>query len=297
MKKLTVFILMLLFSLTAYGGSIDTDLIYDDSALVFAASLEDFEITYVEDDYPNTVCNIHLKVLKKLKGDIEEGELRTFKDVNFGKIVPEKGMELFVGRLNSNNTYIYALEPIENGKLVLKERNNQSLAEQMQYFIDEGAYERAEIKRLNLGKKQTLSEFLGEGLKNAESISVSDGTETVNADKKKFLKLAEKIILTDVKDSYPKAMHEEFIYIMCHPSEGESPYVAVSIYGEADRYAPFMSRLPMKDFTMSREDAKKLFSLHPSYKEESAPVLPAVIIAAIIVIVILFLIIKRRKNV
>ena len=177
MKKIISLIgiiaIMLLTTLTAFAGSIDVDLVADDEALVFIGTIDDYEITDEEEDYPSTEFTLTLTPNQKIKGDVQIGESMSFEKVRTGSLKLQKGTKYLFGymmdKLNIwelesyDNLFDWELDDYSNESIILKERHNNSIAEGMQDFLNEGVFERAEIERQDIGNQISFMEFLHEG--------------------------------------------------------------------------------------------------------------------------------------
>ncbi len=298
MKKFLSLILLITIFITAsspvFAGSIDMDLVYDDDAMVFIGRISDFTVTHEEKNYPNKVCSITVIPTRKIKGEVTTEKEISFEDVSFGKVVPQKDKEYFFGYL-SDELYLWELDSYDNlfsweidnydkKSIILKERHNSSIAEGIQDLLNEGIFETAEIKRLNLGMKISLTEFLATSIGLTEKVTFYINGESYDVDTDKFFEMSDSIILTDVKDSGLKNAGSEdvmknMLYItVTHNRGGEvydsiakSAFASVSEYGEVDRCSLMMSRIPALDFQMEKSDVQKLYTLLPDEVQENLP--------------------------
>lgn len=281
MRKLIIICLLLIVSFNTYAGSIDADLLTDDNAWVFIGTVNDYTVIYEEENYPDTEYNLVLTPTKKIKGEVNIGKSIEFTEVRTGKTKLQKNTEYLFGYL-MDNLYVWELEKKEDlfdwekddyneKSIILKERHNDSISQCMQDLLNTGGFERAEEERQTLGQQITLIEFLGENIKIADKIVISFNENRFEANKEEFLKLAEEIKITNVKndliqDAYNENALENILYIQANREDDTSyqgAFAAVTEYGEVDRYGMFMSRIMCVDYQMSIDDLSKLYSLLP----------------------------------
>ena len=168
-KICTIFIILIIFifSLTSHAGSIDVELLYDDEAMVFVGRIDDFTVTYEEQNYLDTIYNITLTPTVKIKGDVVLNEALSFQEVSTWGLKLEKEKEYFFGKLK-DELYIWELDSYRNlfdwekddykeDDLILKERHNGSIEGGIQKFLNDGSFYEAEKKRVE--KLETESPF------------------------------------------------------------------------------------------------------------------------------------------
>lgn len=290
MKKIISLIgivaIMLAMTFTAFAGSIDVDLVYEDEALVFIGTIDDYEITHEEEDYPSTEYTLTLTPNQKIKGDVVVDTPMSFEKVRTGSLklkidtnylfgyVKE---ELYIWELESYNDLLdWEIDDYTAKSIILKDRHNNSISEGMQNFLNEGVFARAEIERQDIGNQISFAEFLYAkpmSGSNVKKVTLRYQDEVHEVDVEEFEKVAKEIMITNVKN---KTLHD----INAKPKQPEPyktnlyielldendqcvNYAAVSRHGEVDRYALMMSRLMEKDYEMKTDDLQKLYSLFP----------------------------------
>ena len=143
---------------------------------------------------------------------------------------------------------------------------------QIQDYLDEGLYARAEQERSTLGNTISFAEFLNtEPLSESKvkKVTLRYQDELHEVDVDKFEKIAKEIMIVNAKnvalyedgkdDAYKTVLYIELL----DENEQLVSMAAVSRFGEVDRYGLMMSRLMNKDYEMKTEDLQKLYSLFP----------------------------------
>ena len=209
MKKIisliSIIAIMLSMSITALAGSIPEDLLMDQSQIFFA------EVVYYHPNKENP--DIEFSPVKKIKGDVHLGTKQIA--YNFNTVgdfdIKEGNVYLFTYFDENNPTDIFEVTSYDTSTLKLKNVEGDMWMRFEQY-LNEGRYLSAEherIDRLNNelvvenGETITLSELLG-GYDDSESdvaFYYPDGIDTkVNqVERKKFFKIAEDIVCTEIK--------------------------------------------------------------------------------------------------
>lgn len=289
MKKVISILLslfvMCVIPLITFAGSIDVDLVYDDEALVFIGSVDDYIITYEEDDYPNTEYSLTVTPNEKIKGDVEVDKPMNFEKVSTGGLKLQRNTNYLFGYL-PQELYIWELESYDDlfdwekddyteKSIILKERHNDTISGGMQRQLNDGSFTRVEEERQNLGKQISFAEFLGEDLETSMKIVFSFKDEQFEVDKDKFIKLANEIHITNVKnETVYDTNYDKVLFIRGVNSDSTTKgraYVAITPYGEVDRNSPAMSRMLVVDYKMEPEDIKKLYKLFPYNLQEEIP--------------------------
>ncbi len=288
MKKVISMLLslfvMCVIPLIAFAGSIDVDLVYDDEALVFIGTVDEFAITYEENDYPYAEYSLSVTPNKKIKGDVIAGNAMDFENVGWSKEL-QKGCnylfgymkdELYIWELESyNDLFDWELDDYTEESIILKERHNDTISGGMQHKLNDGSFIRAEEERQNLGKQISFAEFLGEDLEASMKIVFSFKDEQFEVDKDKFIKLANEIHITNVKnETVYDTNYDKVLFIRGVNSDSTTKgraYVAITPYGEVDRNSPAMSRMLVVDYKMEPEDIKKLYKLFPYNLQDEIP--------------------------
>ncbi len=345
MKKLIgliCFAVALLVAVSVFAGSIDVDLLSDDKALVFVGVVDDFTITDEEEDYPSTEYLVTITPNKKIKGDVVVDKSMKFEEVRTGKLKLQKNTKYLFGYM-SDDLYIWELESYNDlfdwelddytkESIILKERHNDSISGGMQALLNDGAFAIAENERSTIGNQISFVEYLYKkpSLSSSaiEKVTLRYQDELYEVDKDNFLKIAEKILITNVKNeelhdmvAKPKQPdpYKTNLYVELLGANDEIVYYgAVSRFGEVDRYNLAMGRLMVKDYEMKKEDLSKLYLLLPDDVQKDIKIpegfpdnkpleLPAVpkktytgwvISGAVLVFVIAFLVgfgVRRRK--
>ena len=286
MKKIISLIgivaIMLAMTFTAFAGSIDVDLVYEDEALVFIGTIDDYEITHEEEDYPSTEYTLTLTPNQKIKGDVVVDTPMSFEKVRTGSLklkidtnylfgyVKE---ELYIWELESYNDLLdWEIDDYTAKSIILKDRHSNSISEGMQNFLNEGVFARAEIERQDIGNQISFAEFLYAkpmSGSNVKKVTLRYQDELHEVDVDEFENVAKEIMIVNVKDGvlYEDGKEDAYktvLYIeLLDENEQLVSMAAVSRFGEVDRYGLMMSRLMGKDYEMKTEDLQKLYSLFP----------------------------------
>ncbi len=282
MKKTAFAILIILaFSLISYAGSIDVELLYEDEAMVFVGRIDDFAVTYEEKNYPNTIYNVTLTPTLKLKGNVILDEALVFEEVSTGNLKLEKEKEYFCGKL-SETLYIWELDSYENlfdwekddykeNDLILKERHNDSIAGGIQKYLNDRSFHEAEKKRAEkatLGEI-TVSTFLKTDATNVKSVTLSLKEKSYALDKELFMKIAEKTVMTPVKNG--NNLDFDGIYLTVENKEGFSSFLYITPEGSADSYSQMFSKLPCEQYRLDISFLKQLYAISPKEAQENFP--------------------------
>lgn len=183
MKKVISMLLslfvMCVIPLIAFAGSIDVDLVYDDEALVFIGSVDDYIITYEEDDYPNTEYSLTVTPNEKIKGDVEVDKPMNFEKVSIGGLKLQKNtnylfgylpQELYIWELESyNDLFDWEKDDYTEKSIILKERHNDTISGGMQQKLNDGSFTRAEKERQN-GLNNTFTDKENDDITNNNNI-------------------------------------------------------------------------------------------------------------------------------
>ena len=160
MKKLVsiliVISVLLLSCLPVLAGDIPEALSYEDDAKVFLGTLLEFSDS--QEENRSDVKEITVIPVLKIKGDVDVSVEQTYAKCYFPKATPKQGAEYFFGCLPGNAVYAYEVESRTDDKITL--HITDEFSERIQDYLDEGLYERAEIARVNVGRKITLSEYM-----------------------------------------------------------------------------------------------------------------------------------------
>ena len=169
MKKLIYAIILLcaIFSngITAFAGSIPEDLLGDDKSLVFFGEV----VSYNADE------SITVLPTQKIKGDVKVGtELSYNYVVPMGNFSIEKGEAYLFGYYNKiNPLYVFHTTSTDTKTLRILDKSGGGIEERMQDYLNSGAFEEAEIKRLEkLNSAVPSVTDNTEPLQNAEADSI-----------------------------------------------------------------------------------------------------------------------------
>ena len=307
MKKIiavlfTVFVL----SFNVYAGSIPEDLIHSDNAQIFFAEV----ISYNENS------DIEILPVKKIKGDVNIGSNQIYHDPNVaGNFQIKVGNTYLFTYFDENNpTDIFETTSMDTKTLKLKNVTGD-MWERFENNLNSGKYEKAEQKRIDkinseleaIGNKISLLEFLNidkEKIKRIDDIEISFGStfEKYEIDEDDFIKVAKKIMLTDVENTaivdegFPKGG----IYITVTFENEESKPVLMPVYAyisdkcQVDSYSLFMSRFPMTDYIITFDDYTKLINL--TYEKTDYDNILYTVILAVIIAVISSAVIRKKKS-
>lgn len=269
MKKLIVgFVVafLLLSCLPVWAGDIPEALSYEDDAKVFIGTLLAFSDSKLE----NSADAMEVTILPtlKLKGDVAVGADDTYECCYFVKTKPKEDTEYFFGWLSNTCVYAYEVKSRTEDKITL--HITDEFSQRIQNYLDEGLYQQAEIARVNVGRKITLSEYMKSDKSFVEKVIFSFNDENYNIDVDEFFQFSDNALITDVKDSELKNIREEdcwedILYIRLELKDGKNGggFACVTRFGEVDRYNPMMGRLPKCDFLMEQNDLEKLYSFLP----------------------------------
>lgn len=273
MKKSLAFIgiILILFTLTlhVFAGDVPEALNYEDNALLYVGTLKDFE-TDVTSSAPK-VTNVTVIPTYKIKGDVPLNELQSYEFCYFGTVKPEKEKEYLFGWLGENSVWVFGIESHSENQIKLE--ITDAFSERIQNYLDEGLYERGEQERLNIGNKISFLEFLYNepsfSSSPVEKVTLRYQDDLCEVNKDEFFKVAENIMITDVKngliyetgkdDSYKTVLYIELL----DKNDKIVYFSAVSRFGEVDKYSLSMSRMMSKDYEMNAGDLSKLYSLFP----------------------------------
>ena len=280
MKKLITFIcitiMLLSMSLTALAGSIPEDLLYEDFAQIFFA-----EVVYY---HPNKEKpDIEFSPVKKIKGDVKLGTKQIA--YNFNTVgdfdIKEGNVYLFTYFDENNPTDIFEVSSYDTSTLKLKNVEGD-MWKRFEKYLNEGRYLSAEherIDRLNNelvvenGETITLSELLG-GYDDSESdvaFYYPDGIDTkVNqVERKKFFKIAEDIVCTEIKPTEHHNPGLDFWIVVETDKIGKA--VSISNDGKVTESHPAQSFVGQPKYKISSADLGKLQQFMTDKTEKLPP--------------------------
>lgn len=277
MKKLIclIWVMTTVFTLSVsvFAGDVPEALSYEDNAQVFIGTLKGFS---PDNSEGSKIHNVLVLPTIKIKGDVPINELQTYELCYFGKVTPKTEKEYLFGWLGNNSVWVYGIESHTENKIKLE--ITDAFAERIQNYLDEGVYAREEQERSTLGAQISFAEFLyktpSPTKPEAEKVILRYKNELYPVDKDKFFKIAEDIMITNVKNeplhdaaAKPKQPdpYTTTLYVEVFDAKNHLTYYgAVSRFGEVDRHSLFMSRLMTKDYKMEKEDLVRLYSLLPA---------------------------------
>ena len=279
MKKLISFICMtmilLSMSITALAGSIPEDLLMDQSQIFFA------EVVYYHPDKEKP--DIEFSPVKKIKGDVKLGTKQIA--YNFNTVgdfdIKEGNVYLFTYFDENNPTDIFEVTSYDTSTLKLKNVEGD-MWKRFEQYLNEGRYLAAEherIDRLNNelvvenGETITLSELLG-GYDDSESdvaFYYPDGIDTkVNqVERKKFFKVADDIICTEIKPTEHHNPGLDFWIVTETDKIGAA--VSISYDGKVTESHPAQSFVGQPKYKISSADLGKLQQFMTDKTEKLPP--------------------------
>lgn len=279
MKKLISLLgitaIILSMTLTAFAGSIPEDLLHSDDAQIFFA-----EVVYYHPDKEKP--DVEFSPVKKVKGDVKLGTKQIA--YNFNTIgdfdIKEGNVYLFTYFDENNPTDIFDVTSNDTSTLKLKNVTGD-MWKRFEKYLNEGRYLDAEhdrIDRLNNalvvenGETTTLSELLG-GYDDSESdvaFYYPDGLDTkVNTvERKKFFKVAEDIVCTEIKlTDYVTGLD---FYIVTQTDKIDKA-VSVSYDGKVGENHPSLSIVAKPKYKISSADLGKLQQFMTDKTEKLPP--------------------------
>ena len=279
MKKLISLLgitaIILSMTLTAFAGSIPEDLLHSDDAQIFFA-----EVVYYHPDKEKP--DVEFSPVKKVKGDVKLGTKQIA--YNFNTIgdfdIKEGNVYLFTYFDENNPTDIFDVTSNDTSTLKLKNVTGD-MWKRFEKYLNEGRYLDAEhdrIDRLNNalvvenGETTTLSELLG-GYDDSESdvaFYYPDGLDTkVNTvERKKFFKVAEDIVCTEIKlTDYVTGLD---FYIVTQTDKIDKA-VSVSYDGKVAENHPSLSIVAKPKYKISSADLGKLQQFMTDKTEKLPP--------------------------
>ena len=280
MKKvisiLSLVAIILSMSITAFAGSIPEDLLHEDFAQIFFA-----EVVYYHPNKENP--DIELSPVKVVKGDVKTGVKLTYYNPNtVGDFkVKEGNVYLFTYFNEHNPTDIFEVTSYDTSTLKLKNVEGD-MWKRFEQYLNEGRYLSAEherIDRLNNelvvenGETITLSELLG-GYDDSESdvaFYYPDGIDTkVNqVERKKFFKIAEDIVCTEIKPTEHHNPGLDFWIVTETDKMGAA--VSISYDGKVTESHPAQSFVGQPKYKISSADLGKLQQFMTDKTEKLPP--------------------------
>ena len=279
MKKvisiLSLVAIVLSMSITALAGSIPEDLLMDQSQIFFA------EVVYYHPDKEKP--DIEFSPVKKIKGDVKLGTKQIA--YNFNTIgdfdIKEGNVYLFTYFDENNPTDIFEVTSYDTSTLKLKNVEGD-MWKRFEQYLNEGRYLAAEherIDRLNNelvvenGETITLSELLG-GYDDSESdvaFYYPDGIDTkVNqVERKKFFKVADDIICTEIKPTEHHNPGLDFWIVTETDKIGAA--VSISYDGKVTESHPAQSFVGQPKYKISSADLGKLQQFMTDKTEKLPP--------------------------
>lgn len=278
MKKLISFIcitiMLLSMSLTALAGSIPEDLLMDQSQIFFA------EVVYYHPNKENP--DIEFSPVKKIKGDVKLGTKQIA--YNFNTVgdfeIKEGNVYLFTYFDENNPTDIFEVTSYDTSTLKLKNVEGD-MWERFEQYLNEGRYLAAEhdrIDRLNNelvvenGETITLSELLG-GYNDSESDVIFYYPDELDmkvnqVERKKFFKIAEDIVCTEIK---PTDYIAGLDFWIVAETDKIGAAVSISYDGKVTENHPAQSFVGQPKYKISSADLGKLQQFMTDKTEKLPP--------------------------
>ncbi len=129
------------YAMTAFAGDIPESLLGSDKALVFFGEA----VSY------NADKSITVMPTQKVKGDVEIGKELSYNEViTLGKFSIKKGETYLFGYYDENNPLTaFHTTSIDARTLKILDKSGGGQEERMQTYLNDGAFERAEVERLS----------------------------------------------------------------------------------------------------------------------------------------------------
>ena len=278
MKKIisliSIIAIMLSMSITAFAGSIPEDLLMDQSQIFFA------EVVYYHPDKEKP--DIEFSPVKKIKGDVKLGTKQIA--YNFNTVgdfdIKEGNVYLFTYFDENNPTDIFEVTSYDTSTLKLKNVEGD-MWKRFEQYLNEGRYLAAEHERIDKlnnelvvenGETITLSELLG-GYNGSESdvaFYYPDGPDTkVNqVERKKFFKVAEDIVCTEIK---PTETINGLDFWIVAETDKIGKAVSISYDGKVAENHPSKSFIAQPKYKISSADLGKLQQFMTDKTEKLPP--------------------------
>ena len=323
MKKIVGFIsmaiIMLSLSVSVFAGDVPEALLDQDDAQVFIGTVGK---TTLGSENPLSsqvfIQTAEVTPTEAIKGDVEVGIPKTYNHCDFGSFIPEKDTEYLFGYIDENNFYIYEIESRNEDVIKLVGSNEFDMTKRLENYLNEGAFAMAEQERATLGEQISLMEYLYKmpsySSLNAQKVTLRYQDDLIDVELDEFLKIAQDIMVTNVKNEplHNKDMegaYKTVLYIeLLDEYEQNVAYAAVTELGEVDRNSLWMSRLMSKDCEMNPDDLQKLYSFFPdgtgpkanhnNYADgtDTDLILVGIIVCLFIVLAVLIVVMKKKRK-
>lgn len=280
MKKIICLIaVMLIITSTVFAGDVPEALLYEDGAKVFIGTVENYTTQDIPASPYTIVDSVTVVPTEKIKGDVKIGEKETYKRCH-SSLALEPDTEYLFGYFDENNFYIYEIEHRDEKHIKLVGSNDHDMTERLEDYLNDGTFALAEHERATIGKQMSLAEYMYVKPLNGTTVqkvifNYKDNNYEVNKDE--FAKLAEDIMITNIKNQALKGaggegIYDDVLYMEMLDANGHLVFFsAVTQYGEVDSYSRMFSRLMSADYAMNPEDVIKLHSLLPKEIQNDLP--------------------------
>lgn len=268
---ITIFFTM---SISVFAGDIPEALLSNDSARLFIGIVDDIAF---KNSSSEEIDSLVITPTEKIKGEVEAYRKETHARLH-GMLTPQKGREYLFCYIDENNLYAYGIESRDEKSIRLVDSDKYDMTKRLEDYINEGAFAAAEKERQAIGNKISFAELLCENstLSNSdiEKVTLRYRGELYEVDKDKFIKTAESITVTNVKNDSlydvkqnlsSEEVYSTVLFVELTDTEEQCiGYATVSRFGEVDKYSRLMSRYMKKDYEMEKSDLSRLYSLLPS---------------------------------
>lgn len=275
MKKiislLGVITILFTMSVQVFAGDIPETLLSYDDAKLFIGTVENFTTKEVEGSSQAYIETVEVTPTEKIKGEVKVGIKETYTRCD-SVLDLKNGEEYLFGYIDENNFYIYEIKSRDEKNIKLVDSDKYDMTKRLEDYLNEGAFAMAEQERSTLGEQISFAEFLYTkplSDSNVVKVILRYQDELHEVDKDEFEKIAQEIMITNVKDDLiyetdQEGAYKTVLYVELLDANGQVvSFGAVSRFGEVDRYGLAMSRLMAKDYEMKTEDISKLYSLFP----------------------------------
>lgn len=277
----------------ALAGSIPEDLLHSDSAQLFFA-----EVVYYHPAKENP--DIEISPVKVIKGNVKTGVKLTYYNPNtVGDFKLKEGnVYLFAYFDEHNPTDIFRVTSYDTSKLKLVNISGD-MWERFEKYLNSGEYEKAELERIDrqnkklekTGKTLNLTKYLEMDDVSAGDVSLYHGADAISAERNKFRKISDEIILEEIKTEDLKTEGGYGFHISVPES---MKFAYVSSDGKVSRNNPDGDVLKDVEYVMTAADLKKIESLFGNNAEKLPPLVRIPVITVIVSVVIVAVIILTK---
>lgn len=265
-----VMLLLFLAVIPTFAGDVPEGFLHAEHAQVFFA-----EVLAYHSDGENSA--VTLRPTQKIKGEVAVGEELIYQQAQpVGFSEPQIGQQYLFGYFDeSNPTNIFEVTSYDTATLKLKHITGD-MWKRLEKYLNNGDFERAEQKRLaqdetvstEVGDKISLSELLKVKQENCQSVVLFGRELRYEIDKNSFFELADEIFLTDVKNVLARGENGFFITVY---DENKNDTISFWEHCLVSGGRTAMYSAPTGDYTIKKEDYKKLVALFPEEAGEQLP--------------------------